>query len=164
LALFLAVFLIAGAIGARILSRGAGQQVWAPVAGTTKFAYTFGAGDTTLDLLPLATSMAATSGEDKTVKGNVSLDFGRLNVIVPTGKDCPTVRLNTKARIALGYSGDGESTGVVGGNRLRTFSGTRKVIQLDATLLAGNLNVVRSTTPCLAPATSAPTVSTKPLA
>ncbi len=154
LGLFLVLFLIAGAIGLRLLSRGVGQQTWAPTAGTTSFAHTFGAGDTTLDLRTLGNAMTPNS-TNPVARGTVALDFGRLNVIVPTGEGCPTVNLNANARIALGYSGDGESTGIVGSNRLRTFPGGKQHIEINATLWAGNVNIIPSTTSCIAPASPA---------
>jgi phage shock protein C len=157
--LTLLLFIISAAIGVRILSRGAGQQAWTPTPEMTSFNYSFGAGDTTLDLRELAKSMA-TKGDAKTVKGKVQLDFGRLNVIVPTDPSCPSVKLNTKARIALGYSGDGESTGVVGGSRQSKFGASKNVIDITATLAAGNLNIIKNSTPCLAPAATPSTIST----
>ena len=146
LGLFALLFLLTGAVGLRLLSRGVGEQRWTPTVAASSFAHTFGAGDTTLDLSMLAGSAPANR---KVVSGSVNLDFGRVNVIVPTGPACPTVNLKSKARIALGYSGDGESTGVVGGSRSSTFNeSTNKVINLTVSLLAGNVNILKVATDC----------------
>lgn len=154
----LVLFLLTAAVGLRLLSRGVGEQVWKPTVGVnspTTFGYTFGAGNTTLDLSSV--SSALTGGPTTRVGGTVNVDFGRVNVIIPTGPGCPTVNLKSKARIALGYSGDGESTGVVGGSRSSQFNAQAKnVIDLTVSLVAGNVNIqkVPMNPSCTVPATA----------
>ena len=163
LGFFLVLFLLTAAVGFRLLSRGVGEQVWTPTIGVNspgKFGYTFGAGNTTLDLSSLSTAL--TGGQTNRVGGTVNVDFGRVNVIIPTGPGCPAVNLKSKARIALGYSGDGESTGVVGGSRSSRFneattrvdSSEKNVIDLTVSLVAGNVNIQKIPNSCTAPATA----------
>lgn len=131
-------------LGLRIVTRGAGQRDVAIAVGTTNFSQTFGAGDFRLDLSAL----------EGPATGHVSLDFGKLSVMLPSGPNRPAVEIHSRSRIVVAETGVGRSTEAFIGNRTRAIPGCgwdttvgAPTVKLNISMLAGNV-VLLPAGPC----------------
>ena len=137
------VTIIAGAIGIRLVSRGVGERNVA-YSGPQSFSQTFGAGELRVDLTDLkATPRGSTRAE-------ISMDFGQLTVMLPSGPIRPTVKVSTHGRIVAaqtGANGSGEAT--LFGSKSNFFEGCGGgTVDLDLTITAGEVQLLPDTTPC----------------
>lgn len=161
------------AFGLRVLSRGVGDRVVAVAPASSKFSHTFGAGTFVLDatgwkgLDPTVTYEPESSSSSSSLlgrglgpsipTGKVNMDFGELTLKLPTGVDRPTVRLVSHARIVSELNnGSGDAT-TFNGTRVTTIDGCPRggVVDLDVSMIAGEIRLVPDTTPCRTVITSA---------
>ncbi len=160
--LLFTVFLVtvSAFLGLRIVTRGAGQRDVAIAVGTTNFSQTFGAGDFRLDLSAL----------DGPATGKVSLDFGKLSVVLPSGPNRPALEIHSRSRIVIAETGVGQSTEAFIGNRTRVIPGCGRnaaangadfidTVKLDLSMLAGNVDLLPAR-PCPTTTVSASATTT----
>ena len=138
------VAMLTAAVAFRILARGVGERQVA-YAGQQSFRQTFGAGELTVDL----TALKAT---DRSSKRAISLDFGQATVHLPSGSNRPAVNVRTHGRIVAAQTGfNGATEATLFGSRVNRFTGCGGggIVDIDLTIVAGEVQLISDTTPCL---------------
>lgn len=146
--------LVMGAIGMRLVSHGVGERNVA-YRGAQSFSQTFGAGELSVNLTDLE---AKPSG---VTKGNISMDFGELTVRLPRGANRPTVNVTTRGRIVAAETDpDGSGEATLFGSKKETFKGCPNggIVNLDVTIIAGEVQLMPDTTTLCSSATVRPKV------
>lgn len=138
------VTLLTAAVGFRILARGVGERQVVYV-GSQSFSQTFGAGELSVDLTQLKSSI------DGATRGEISLDFGQVTVLLPSGSNRPTVNVTTRGRVVAAQTGfDGSTEATLFGSRVNRFAGCpgAGIVAIDLTIVAGEVEIIPDTAPC----------------
>ena len=144
---------LTAAVGFRISARGVGERQVAYV-GQQTFRQTFGAGALTVDLTGLE------GRTNNASKSTISLDFGQATVRLPAGSRRPTVNVTTRGRIVAAQTGfNGATEATLFGSRVNSFDGCPGggTVEIDLTIVAGEVELIPDTTPCSAELAPRPT-------